>query len=106
MTNTTDYTDTIRRLSYNGTIDANDDHPALVLTTQAYMDFAPGKTWYVANAISPAEIRPDGTAPVWRVEWDITNPDAENEEDTCDWTTPRSAQRVGGEYDLRNARIF
>ena len=101
MTTTTDYTDTLRRMSYNGTIDATADHPALVLTTQAYLDSAPGKTWYAAYAISQDGISTDGTAPVWRVEWDITNPDAENEEDACDWATPRSVKRVGGKYDLR-----
>ena len=106
MTNTTDYTDEIRLLSYNGTIDATEDHPALVLTTQAYMDFLPGETWYSADAISADEIRPDGTAPVWRVEWDITNHGAINEEDACDWTTPRSVKRTNCKYDLRSARIF
>lgn len=106
MTNTTDYTDAISRLSCNGTIDAAADHPALVLTTQAYMDFVPGKAWYAADAISPDEIRRDGTAPIWRVEWDITNPGADNEEDACDWATPCSVKRVGGEYDLRSARVY
>ena len=106
MTNTTDYTEAIRRLSYNGTIDATKDNPALVLTTQAYMDFLPGKTWYAADAISPDEICTDGTAPVWRVEWDITNQDANNEEDACDWATPRSVKRTNCKYDLCSARIF
>ena len=100
MTNTTDYTEAIRRLSYKGTIDANAEHPALVLTTQAYLDFSQGDTWYAADAISPDEIRHDGTAPVWRVEWDITNPDANNEEDACDWATPRSVTRANCKYDL------
>ena len=106
MTKTTDYTDAIRRLSYNGTIDATAYHPALVLTEQAYFDFSQGKTWYAADAISPDEIRPDGTAPVWRVEWEITNPDAENEEDACDWEIPRSVKRTNCKYDLRSARIL
>ena len=106
MTNTTDYTATLRRLSYNGTLEATTDHPALVLTAQAYLDCWQGNAWYAADAISADEIRPDGTAPVWRVEWDITNPGAINEEDACDWATPRSVQRVGGEYDLRSARIY
>lgn len=115
MTNTTDYTATLRRLSYNGTIDATADHPALILIQQAYCDFRPCggssasedcETWYSADAISPDEIRPDGTAPVWRVEWDIANPDAENEEDACDWTTPRSVQRISGEYNLNDFRRY
>ena len=106
MTNTTDYTDAIRRLSYNGTIDATVDHPALVLTTQAYLDCAPGKTWYAADAISKDEISTDGTAPVWHVEWDIANPDATNEEDACDWETPRSVKRANCKYDLCSTRIF
>ena len=106
MTNTTDYADLIRRMSYNGTIDASAGHPALVLTTQAYLDCSQGYTWYAADAISPDEISPDGTAPVWRVEWDISNPDATNEEDACDWSTPRSVKRTNCKYDLRSARIF
>ena len=106
MTNKTDYTATLRRLSYNGTLDAATDRPALVLTEQAYLDFDQHDTCYAAYAISPDDIRPDGTAPVWRVEWDIVNPDADNEEDACDWATPRSVQRVGGEYDLRGGRIY
>lgn len=115
MTNTTDYTATLRRLSCNGTIDATADHPALILIQQAYCDFRPCggssasedcEAWYSADAISADEIRPDGTAPVWRVEWDITNPGAINEEDACDWTTPRSARRVNCEYDLDSCRRY
>ena len=102
----TDYTTTLIRLSYNGTLAATADHPALVLTDQAYLDYDQHDTWYAAYAISADDIRPDGTAPVWRVEWDITNPDADNEEDACDWTTPRSVQRVDSKYDLRGGRIY
>ena len=106
-TDYTDYTDTIRRLSYNGTAEATSDHPALILAQQADLDFLPGgEVWYSADAIAPDEIRPDGTAPVWRVEWDIINPDAENEEDACDWTTPRSVQRISGEYNLNDCRRY
>ena len=106
-TDYTDYTDTIRRLSCNGTIEATSDHPALILVQQAYLDFLPGgEVWYSADAIAPDEIRPDGTAPVWRVERDIINPDAENEEDACDWTTPRSVQRISGEYNLNDCRRY
>ena len=106
MTKKTDYTTTLSRLSYNGTIAATTDHPTLVLTEQAYLDCGHGNAWYAAYAISADEIRTDGTAPVWRVEWDIVNPDADNEEDACNWTTPRSVQRVGGKYDLRSRRIY
>lgn len=115
MTNTTKYAATLRRLSYNGWIDATADHPALILIQQAYCDFTPCGdssafddcvTWYAADAIAPDEIRRDGTAPVWRVEWPITNPNAENEEDVCDWSTPCTVERTIGEYNLTSCRLL
>lgn len=113
MTNTTKYAATLRRLSYNGWIDATADHPALILIQQAYFDFLCNSSafgdcvaWYAADAIAPDEIRRDGTAPVWRVEWPITNPNAENEEDACDWSTPRTVERTIGEYSLTSCRRY
>lgn len=47
-----------------------------------------GSSYYAASAITREECEEygDQAEPTHRVTWEITNPEAEDESDTCDWS--------------------
>lgn len=60
-----------------GTVQHNDI--TITLTQQAYLQSNGNDNWYQAAGI-------DADDNDYLIKWEITNPDAEDESDACDWT--------------------
>ena len=74
-----------------------------VLIQDAYLD----DTEYVADAIK-ADDKPDedGYVTVYKVEWEIIYPDAEDEGDRCDWDNPAEVREAGAQFNLEDGSVF
>ena len=64
-----------------------DDGELIDLTQQAYITQGgtPTVCWYEAHAESRTQKDEDGETVVHKVRWEITNPEADDAEDACDW---------------------
>lgn len=74
-----------------------------VLIQDAYLD----GTEYVADAIK-ADDKPDedGYVPIYKVEWSIVYPDAEDAGDACDWENPADVSAIGAKFNLEDGSVF
>lgn len=65
-----------------------------------------GDAVYRANAIKDGDAPDGGYLPVYEVEWEISNPQAEDEADACDWDSPADVRDEGATLDLEDGHIF
>lgn len=68
-----------------------------VLLQQAYIDGPWDDAAYFATAVKIGDEITDGTTPVYKVEWEITNPywqEAEDESYNCDWENPITVEEI------------
>ena len=85
------------------------DDKEYVLTQDAYCEYNANydRTYYTALAVS-ANDKPDeyGFIPYYSVEWEIINPDDEDESNACDWNSPCNVRPSGYYCDAETDIIF
>lgn len=75
-----------------------------ILTQMAYIAGTDDNPHYTAMAIrADAQPDADGWVPAYSIRWDISNPDAEEECDACDWAHADHVDYRGA-YNLTNRR--
>ena len=83
-----------------------------ILIQNAYLSNrdAYGDAAYFANAVKAGDTTDDEYVPVYvpvyTVEWEIINPEAENEADTCGWNSPVDVRDDGAVLDTEDGYIF
>lgn len=83
-----------------------------ILIQDAYLSNkdAYGDAAYFANAVKAGDTADDGYVPVYvpvyTVEWKIIHPEAENEEDACDWDSPADVRDDGVVLDTEDDYTF
>ena len=86
---------TVEQLKNNGYFEQNGQ--TYVLLQQAYIDGPWDDAAYFATAVKIGDEITDGTTPVYKVEWEITNPywkEAEDESYNCDWENPLTVEEI------------
>ena len=53
-----------------------------------------GESYYIAKAISPDDTPEDGDVPVYEIEFAITNHEAEEAENACDWSVVDGYKKI------------
>ena len=80
-----------------------------ILIQDVYLD---GRTMddaeYFADAIKAGDDPDeDGYVPIYRVKWEIINPDAEDEGDKCDWWgSPADVRKIGAKFSLNDGSTY
>lgn len=85
---------------------AKDLGDTYLLLSDAFLDGdADGNSAYYAEALCVGdEIDEEGCAPVYYLKWEIVVPNAEDEQNACDWDNPVEA-KDGGLYDYNDGVI-
>ena len=78
-----------------------------ILIEDAYLTNrdAYGDAVYRANAVKIGDVPDEGYIPVYAVEWEISNPETEDEADACDWDSPADIRDEGAMLDLEDGHI-
>ena len=79
-----------------------------ILIQDAYINNrdAYGDAAYFANAVKVGDTPDEGHVPIYTVEWEIINPETEDEADACDWDTPDDVRDDGATLNLKDGYIF
>lgn len=78
-----------------------------ILTQLPYVTGTDEAPYYTAMAIKDSDTaNQDKEVPAYRITWDITNADAEDESEACDWDSPSDIKDQGERYDLTNRWII
>lgn len=78
-----------------------------VLVQDAYLDGMDANAAYFAAAIKiDDEPDEDGYVPLYKVEWNIVNPETEDAGDACDWENPADVDVTGAKFNLKDGSVF
>ena len=83
-----------------------------ILIQDAYIDDVcidgqEGHTAYFADAIKDGDHQDeDGYFPLYTVEWEIINPETDDEGDRCDWDNPVDVEATRAMYNVEEDSVF
>lgn len=72
-----------------------------------FIDGQEGRSAYLADAIKPGDSPDeDGYIPLYKMEWEIINPEMEDESDRCDWEAPADVRDSGARFNINDGSIY